>query len=136
MKDAREIDKQDDFQGGVGEVVESYVAPADFEMNGETIKKGSWVLVTKASEEVWEQIKKGEITGYSMAGTAETIEKQEKSPFLKRKQMRKGFLICSKTFLWESISSHMMSQLQRRAESFPLQTCRKLKMLILLSVTC
>lgn len=27
LKDAREIDKQHDFQGGVGEVVESYVAP-------------------------------------------------------------------------------------------------------------
>lgn len=27
LKDARQIDKQHDFQGGVGEVVESYVAP-------------------------------------------------------------------------------------------------------------
>ncbi|MFL0445827.1 XkdF-like putative serine protease domain-containing protein [Bacillus subtilis] len=79
LKDAREIDKQHDFQGGVGAVVESYVAPADFEMNGETIKKGSWVLVTKASEEIWEEIKKGEITGYSMAGVAD-IAKQEEKP--------------------------------------------------------
>ncbi|MCY8420287.1 XkdF-like putative serine protease domain-containing protein [Bacillus inaquosorum] len=77
LKDAREIDKQHDFQGGVGEVVESYVAPADFEMNGETIKKGSWVLVTKASEEVWEEIKKGEITGYSMAGVADIAKQEE-----------------------------------------------------------
>ncbi|WP_430742671.1 XkdF-like putative serine protease domain-containing protein [Bacillus atrophaeus] len=76
LKDAREIDKQHDFKGGVGAVVESYVAPADFEMSGETIKKGSWVLVTKASEEIWEEIKKGEITGYSMAGIAD-IAKQE-----------------------------------------------------------
>jgi len=51
-------------------VVEFYVAPADFEVKGETIKKGSWVLVTKASDEVWEQIKKGDITSYSIAGTA------------------------------------------------------------------
>ncbi|QWF73573.1 terminase [Bacillus subtilis] len=77
LKDAREIDKQHDFQGGVGEVVESYVAPADFEMNGEIIKKGSWVLVTKASEEVWEEIKKGEITGYSMAGVADIAKQEE-----------------------------------------------------------
>ncbi|MEK4846076.1 XkdF-like putative serine protease domain-containing protein [Bacillus sp. FSL W8-0183] len=76
LKDAREIDKQHDFQGGVGEVVESYIAPSDFEMGGEVIKKGSWVLVTKASDEIWEQIQKGEITGYSMAGTAD-IRKQE-----------------------------------------------------------
>ncbi|KAA6453215.1 XkdF-like putative serine protease domain-containing protein [Bacillus swezeyi] len=76
LKDARKIDKDHNFQGGVGEVVESYVAPADFEVNGETIVKGSWVLVTKACDEVWEQIKKGEITGYSMAGTAETLHHQ------------------------------------------------------------
>lgn len=44
LKDAREIDKQHDFQGGVGEVVESYVAPADFEMNGETIIKDTRCL--------------------------------------------------------------------------------------------
>lgn len=79
LKDAREIDKQHDFQGGVGEVVESYIAPSDFEMGGEVIKKGSWVLVTKASDEIWEQIQKGEITGYSMAGTAD-IGKHEREP--------------------------------------------------------
>lgn len=78
MKDARNIDKQHDFESGVGEVVESYIAPADFELGDERISKGSWVLVTKASDEIWEEIKKGEITGYSMAGTAETIEKQNK----------------------------------------------------------
>lgn len=78
LKDARNIDKQHDFESGVGEVVESYIAPTDFELGDETITKGSWVLVTKASDEVWEEIKKGEITGYSMAGTAETIEKQKK----------------------------------------------------------
>ncbi|WP_144483269.1 XkdF-like putative serine protease domain-containing protein [Bacillus pumilus] len=79
LKDAREIDKQHDFQGGVGEVVESYIAPSDFEMGDEMIKKGSWVLVTKASDEIWNQIQKGEITGYSMAGTAD-IGKQEREP--------------------------------------------------------
>ncbi|QBJ80759.1 XkdF-like putative serine protease domain-containing protein [Bacillus subtilis] len=77
LKDAREIDKQHDFQGGVGVVVESYVAPADFVINGELIKKGSWVLVTKASEEIWEEIKKGEITGYSMAGIADIAKQEE-----------------------------------------------------------
>lgn len=76
MKEARNIDTNHDFEAGVGEVVESYIAPADFDIDGETIKKGTWLMVTKASDEVWEAIKKGEITGYSMAGTAEIIEKQ------------------------------------------------------------
>ncbi|GAB1303985.1 XkdF-like putative serine protease domain-containing protein [Bacillus altitudinis] len=80
LKDAREIDKQHDFQGGVGEVVESYIAPSDFEMGGEVIKKGSWVLVTKASGEIWEQIQKGEITGYSMAGTADIGKQEDHKP--------------------------------------------------------
>ncbi|MCY7570954.1 XkdF-like putative serine protease domain-containing protein [Bacillus pumilus] len=80
LKDAREIDKQHDFQGGVGEVVESYIAPSDFEMGDELIQKGSWVLVTKASDEIWEQIQKGEITGYSMAGTADIGKQEDHKP--------------------------------------------------------
>lgn len=79
LADYRNIDKQHDFQSGYGEVVESYIAPQDFEVGGEVIKKGSWVLVTKADDETWEAIQKGEITGYSMAGMAEVeeVEKQE-----------------------------------------------------------
>jgi hypothetical protein len=80
MKDARNIDTQHDFQEGVGEVVESYIAPCDMEIGGHDIAKGSWVLVTKATEEIWDSIKKGEYTGYSMAGKAETIEKQSADP--------------------------------------------------------
>lgn len=60
-------------------MVESYIAPSDFEMGDEMIKKGSWVLVTKDSEAIWNQIQKGEITGYSIAGTAD-IGKQEREP--------------------------------------------------------
>ena len=52
-------------------VVESYIAPCDFTLDDETVTKGSWVLVTKVhSEELLGKIISGEITGYSMAGTA------------------------------------------------------------------
>lgn len=102
MKDARNIDKQHDFNAGVGEVVESYIAPADFTLGEQEIKKGSWVLVTKATDEIWEEIKKGEITGYSMAGTAETIEKEEKpdklTASLKMDSEMKGFFKFLKSF--------------------------------------
>ena len=64
------MDLQHNFLPGSGTVVESYVAPVDFEIEGEKIKKGAWVLATLATDEVWEKIKKEEITGYSMAGTA------------------------------------------------------------------
>ncbi|WP_144498835.1 XkdF-like putative serine protease domain-containing protein [Bacillus pumilus] len=96
LKDAREIDKQHDFQGGVGEVVESYIAPSDFEMGDEMIKKGSWVLVTKASDEIWEQIQKGEITGYSMAGTADIGKQEDHKPASEEKglfSLLKNFLL-------------------------------------------
>ncbi|AIU81388.1 hypothetical protein WYY_13400 [Bacillus velezensis M27] len=74
LADARNIDTNHNFEGGTGEVVESYVAPDDFEIGNAVIRKGSWVLVTKASDEVWDQIKAGIITGYSMAGTADVYE--------------------------------------------------------------
>lgn len=74
LKDARNIDQQHDFEAGVGEVVESYIAPSDFAIGDQIVTKGSWVLATKASDAIWESIQKGEITGYSMAGHAEAIE--------------------------------------------------------------
>lgn len=92
----RQIDKDHDFQAGVGEVVESYIAPADMEVNGEVIAKGTWVLVTKATEEVWESIQKGDYKGYSLAGVAETevveeVTKTEEKQFKSFFQLMKGF---------------------------------------------
>ncbi|WP_309087186.1 XkdF-like putative serine protease domain-containing protein [Domibacillus sp.] len=99
MKDARNIDKQHDFNAGVGEVVESYIAPTDFTIGEETITKGSWVMVTKASDEIWEEIQKGSITGYSMAGTAETIDKNEQEPLTTSSDDQvKGFFNAMKSF--------------------------------------
>lgn len=103
LKEYRNIDKQHDFQEGYGEVVESYVAPQDFQVGEETIAKGSWVLVTKADEDTWESIKKGEITGYSMAGLAEVeeVEKQEE------KQMNKFFKLMKEFFTGEVEKSEL-----------------------------
>jgi hypothetical protein len=56
------------------EPVESYIAPVDFEMNGEMVKAGSWVLVSRVlDDEVWGLVVKGELTGYSMGGYATRI---------------------------------------------------------------
>ncbi|WP_063564832.1 XkdF-like putative serine protease domain-containing protein [Paenibacillus sp. O199] len=92
------MDTQHDFDPGVGDVVECYIAPVDFELGDETILKGSWVLVTKASDEIWEQIQSGEITGYSMAGTAEAIEKQDQEPVAKSDDEAMGFFRTMKAF--------------------------------------
>ena len=77
LKDYRQIDKQHDFSSQVGDVIESYIAPADFELGGETVTKGTWVMAVKVADEVWSGIQKGEFTGFSLAGMGEVIEKAE-----------------------------------------------------------
>lgn len=53
------------------QVVESFLAPVDYSINDEVIRKGSWILVTRIlNEELKEAIASGEITGYSLEGTA------------------------------------------------------------------
>ena len=99
----RQIDKDHDFQAGVGEVVESYIAPADMEVNGETITKGTWVLVTKATEEVWEAIKKQEYKGYSLAGVAETEVIEEEVMKTEEKQMKSFFQLMKGFFSGEKV---------------------------------
>jgi hypothetical protein len=50
--------------------VESYIAPADFEMGGQTVKKGSWVLaVHVADDDLWQQVKKDQKAAFSVGGT-------------------------------------------------------------------
>lgn len=100
----RQIDKDHDFQAGVGEVVESYIAPADIEVNGETITKGTWILVTKATEEVWEAIQKGDYKGYSLAGVAETEVIEEEVTKTEEKQMKSFFQLMKGFFGGEKVA--------------------------------
>lgn len=54
--------------------VESYIAPVDFEMNGQIVLAGSWVLVSYVrSDELWAKILSGDYTGYSVGGFGKTI---------------------------------------------------------------
>lgn len=60
------------------EVVESYVAPENFTVNGSIIKKGSWVVVMKIHDDnIWKSIKNGELNAYSMEGTGEKSDLQK-----------------------------------------------------------
>ena len=68
----RNIDSEHNLIAGAGQVVESYIAPADMEIGKSTVKKGSWILVTKATDEIWQDYVNGDITGYSMFGIART----------------------------------------------------------------
>ena len=54
------------------EPIESYIAPMDFKMGETDVAKGSWVLGAYVGDDsIWEQVKKGELTGYSIGGSAE-----------------------------------------------------------------
>jgi len=52
-------------------IVESYIAHDTFRLGDQMIRKGSWVLVVKIHDEaLWQQVKKGDLTGFSMGGRA------------------------------------------------------------------
>jgi len=52
-------------------VLENYIAPDDFTIEKQPVKKGSWVMSVRILDElVWEKIKKGELAGYSIAGVS------------------------------------------------------------------
>jgi len=51
-------------------IIESYIAPTDFKCNGQPVRKGSWNMAVKVHDKgLWQAVKKGEITGFSIAGT-------------------------------------------------------------------
>ena len=56
-------------------VVESFLAPVEFEEGGQTIRKGSWVLAVKVfDDELWESVKDGSRTAFSIGGRAERVQ--------------------------------------------------------------
>ena len=79
----RNIDTEHNLLAGAGVVVESYVAPVSLSIGDNVIKAGSWVLVTRASEDIWEAWKNGEITGYSMFGISRDAKTSKGEPTMK-----------------------------------------------------
>lgn len=59
-----------DFDGN-GEVVESWVAPADMVINQRMVPKGSWVIAMRISPERFQEVLDGKITGVSLGGVAQ-----------------------------------------------------------------
>lgn len=53
------------------DLVESYLAPQELTINGTIVKEGSWLMTVKVlDDKVWEQVKKGKLTGFSIGGKA------------------------------------------------------------------
>ncbi len=96
LKDFRNIDKQHDFVAGQAEVVESWIAKEAGKLGDQDIVKGTWLMsVHVPDDDTWGEIKKGELTGFSMGGVGERVEHVEKSEV----EQAKGLLQVLKTFL-------------------------------------
>ncbi len=69
-KNGDKVDLQHSFEPLDGAtVVENWIAKADFEIDGEAIQKGTWLMTVEVTDEsVWKGIEKGDITGFSMGG--------------------------------------------------------------------
>lgn len=74
MQGATGIDHARDTTPAQVVVVESYIAPVDFQLGGQAVKKGSWIMVMKIHDDrIWEAVKSGRYTGYSLEGLAERV---------------------------------------------------------------
>lgn len=57
--------------GGKLAILESFIAPVEFEVSGEVVKAGSWLMKERVVDDgLWSQVKKGDLTGFSIGGSA------------------------------------------------------------------
>lgn len=71
MEEYQNVDLMHTFQD-VGVPVESYTAPEELDFDGTEVPKGSWIISVKVTEpEVWQAVKTGELTGFSIYGQGE-----------------------------------------------------------------
>lgn len=55
------------------DLLESYIAPVDFEINGRQIKRGTWLMKARINDlTIWADVKAGRRTGFSIGGMAKS----------------------------------------------------------------
>lgn len=63
-------------------VVESYIAPADFVMGAQRVRKGSWILTVKiVDDDLWAAVKAGKYRGFSIEGVADVERLGASAPY-------------------------------------------------------
>lgn len=94
MKNDGSVDVQHCFEKAEGcEVVESFVAKSDMEIEGEAIEKGTWLMTMEVTDdEVWDSIQKGDITGFSMGGMGTYSEEDVDLSTIEKSEEPKGIL--------------------------------------------
>jgi hypothetical protein len=89
-KNIENVDQQHDFKADEGYVAESWILKTSdpvFPLD----KEGSWAVCIKVdNEDTWDKIKKGEITGLSMAGIAEVEEVADDSTTVEKSIVTKS----------------------------------------------
>lgn len=72
MEAAGQLGKQHgELVTGKLKILENYIAPIDFEQDGETVAKGTWILgVRVVDDDLWKDVKDGSFTGFSIGGSA------------------------------------------------------------------
>lgn len=52
-------------------ILENYVAPCDLTIDGQRVKKGTWLLAARIlDDKLWQAVKAGSLTGWSIEGSA------------------------------------------------------------------
>lgn len=104
-KNGNQVDLQHCFQKCDGAaVVESYVTKCDMEIEGETIKKGTWLMTMEISDsDVWDSIQKGDITGFSMGGIGVYSEEDVELPVEKQDEPKGLFRKLAKAMGFEVV---------------------------------
>lgn len=96
-KNGDKVDLQHSFEPLDGAaVVENWVAKADFEIDGEKVRKGTWLMTVEVpAGEVWDGIAKGDISGFSMGGVGNYSEEDVELDSVSKQQEnreKKGLL--------------------------------------------
>jgi len=56
------------------ELVESWIAPVDLKLGSQRVKQGTWLMTNKIIDDaLWKRVKSGDITGFSIGGTATVL---------------------------------------------------------------
>ena len=120
MKNEGSVDIQHCFKKADGcEVVEIYVAKSDMEIDGQPIKKGTWLMTMEISNaDVWDSISKGDITGYSMGGVGAYSLEDVELPVEKQEEPKGIFKKLAKAMGFEVVEKGAVkNQYNRRIKS-------------------
>ena len=93
LTNGKGVDVQHNYKKTNVDIVESWVAKDDTDINGQRIKKGTWIATAKINDDlIWKAIKDEEITGFSMGGTGIRINKtKEEKNMLTIEEIKKAF---------------------------------------------